>query len=276
MIVKVPNCIFCGAPKTTREHVFPQWTHKYMANRKKGKTLSVRGIQNLDGSGTKLVKMPGDIRDWQIQCVCGGLNDTCNNGWMRKLEEKAAPNLEPLILGNQFYLTPIQQATIASWVALKCMVAEYEEGYITTTQEQRDQMRITQKPPVDSWAIWIARAMNKSDLPAWSSLAIKVTEIGNLDFNDAANHFNGHSTTQMIGELFIHVIRFRSNSPIPAHTWKFQIPIANKLFQIWPPVNSIMNWPGQILFPLEIDAIANSVLTYTQSEARKRTQQPFT
>ena len=176
MIVKVPNCIFCSAPNTTKEHVFSRWTHKYMPRRKKDKTPSVRGVELLDGSSTKIVKMPGDIRDWQIACVCGGFEHTCNAGWMKALEDRTMPILTPLILGKNIYLTPIQQDVIASWVALKCMVAEYETGFIATTSEQRARMYSIQKSPESGWAIWIARGSNPNGIPAWSSAALKITE----------------------------------------------------------------------------------------------------
>ncbi len=239
-----------------------------MAPHRKGKTLSVRGVENLDGSGTNLVKMAGDIRDWQIACVCGGLKNTCNSGWMKELEDRAMPILIPLLQGKHVFLTPIQQEVIASWTALKCIVAEYEIGLVTTSREQRVRMYNFQKPPEIGWAVWIGRGTNQLNYPAWSSAALKITDNNNSEIDDANNQFNGHSTTQMIGELFIHVMRFPGG--LLPQNWNFGVPFADKLSLIWPPSKSILNWPRDVLSPKEMGNIANSVRDYANRVAKNR------
>lgn len=82
------------------------------------------------------------------------------------------------------------------------------------------------------------------------------------------NQYNAHSTTLMIGELFIQVIRFPNR--LLAHKWMFNIPVDNKLFLIWPADKSILNWQGEILSPKEMHVISESVHTYAKRVATNR------
>ena len=240
-----------------------------MPPRPKGKTVSIRGVENLDGSGTYFAKMAGNIRDWQIKCVCGGVATSCNSGWMKKIEDQARPILIPLILGQNLFLTPIQREIVAVWVALKCMVGEYEDPTkITTPPEQRARMYAVQKPPEHGWGIWIGRAENPSRFTIWSSHSLKIALDKTLPLDDPSHKFNGHTTTQMIGELFIQVIRF---PPImSAHKWNFRVPVDAKLTLIWPPVNSILKWPKPPLSYREQLALANNLRDFAIETARRR------
>ena len=83
-----------------------------MIPRQKGRTISLIGTVYLDREETSLVKLPGQLRDWQIRCVCGGTHLTCNSGWMKRIEDQAKPILVPLILGNPARLQPRDQAAL--------------------------------------------------------------------------------------------------------------------------------------------------------------------
>jgi len=49
------------------------------------------------------------------------------------IDERARPILIPLIKGEQVRLTPDRQQIIATWAAMKAMVAEYGESESVTT-----------------------------------------------------------------------------------------------------------------------------------------------
>jgi hypothetical protein len=98
------KCIFCGSSgPLTLEHVYSKWTHRFLPPRAMKNYSAMHVNSTVLKSDRTLVIRPGDIRDWQIACVCGGSKNTCNNGWMReKIEEIARPIMAPLIEGNGF------------------------------------------------------------------------------------------------------------------------------------------------------------------------------
>lgn len=144
---EITKCIFCGTGgPLTQEHVFSKWTHRYLSTARMGKYHSVRGIRNPTDSEHHVIKRLGDIRDWQIRCVC---DKTCNNGWMRQLvEDRARPALLPLIKGDSLRINPAQQELIATWATMKAMVTEWMiRGHVTTNHMQRKRMMWKQLPP---------------------------------------------------------------------------------------------------------------------------------
>jgi hypothetical protein len=113
------------------------------------------------------IKRSGDVHDFQIRCVCGGLRNTCNAGWMKDIEDAAKPIMVPMMNGNKIRLNPDAQKKLAAWSALKAMVMEYNQiGNVTTTQNERDVLRTTYLPPNSGWAIWIGHFLRR-DWPAY-------------------------------------------------------------------------------------------------------------
>jgi hypothetical protein len=152
------RCIFCGEPELNWEHVFSRWTHRFLPPRSMKKYLVSHVDSHIDRSDRLLIKRAGDIRDWQIKCVC---ETRCNNGWMRRIENQARPIMFPLIeageilRGEKIRLTPHDQKTIATWAVLKAMVAEFDpNGWVTTHHAQRKFFKQNLTPPA-GWSVWI-------------------------------------------------------------------------------------------------------------------------
>jgi hypothetical protein len=142
-----------------------------MAPRPKGKAISRVGTLYLDRDETTTRKLSGQLRDWQIKCVCGGSHLTCNGGWMKGIEDQAKPILVPLILGNANRLQPGDQAIIATWAIPKVMVSEYDSiSHVTTHWTQRRRMRTRQLPPEKGWGVWIGHYERVNWSPEWISL----------------------------------------------------------------------------------------------------------
>ena len=126
------KCIFCGIEGSqtpegalTKEHVYSNWTRRFVPRTLK-KFKSLRGVARTDHTQFVYINRPGDIRDWQVLCVCA----VCNNGWMRQqIENPARPIMIPLIIisGEPVRLSPDQQQIVATWAAAKAMVAEFAE-----------------------------------------------------------------------------------------------------------------------------------------------------
>ena len=257
----VTRCIFCGGLGITNEHVFPRWSHKYMAPRPKGKAISRVGTLYLDRDETTTRKLSGQLRDWQIKCVCGGSHLTCNGGWMKGIEDRAKPILVPLILGNATRLQPGDQAIIATWAILKVMVSEYDSiSHVTTHWTQRKRMRIRQLPPEKGWGVWIGHCERVNWSPEWISLPFFVPSDAVLARRGLREptYYNANSVTQVIGKLFVQVI----HSPVPddfVERWKFSSPRRGTLFRIWPLSCISIKWPGRALTDREADQIADAI-----------------
>ncbi len=150
--------------------MFPKWSHRYMQPRAKGRVEAYRGRQYPDHSISKIVRLPGQMRDWQIKCVCGGTHLTCNGGWMKKIEDQARPIMIPLIVGHESRIYPADQAIIATWAVLKSMVSDFDrEAHVTVHHTQRRRMKTRHLPPQRGWGVWIGHYERKNWKPQWIS-----------------------------------------------------------------------------------------------------------
>jgi hypothetical protein len=265
----ITECIFCGAkPPLTQEHIFSHWTHRYLPNARMGKYDSVRGIRNPHDLDHVVINRPGDIRDWTIRCVC---EKTCNNGWMRQLvEDHARPVLLPLIRGEAFRISPAQQQLIATWATMKAMVAEWgQRGHVTTNHMQRKRMMWRQLPPEKNWGVWIGRFVSDSNKPEseryhpkWEShpFLLLPDRLAAKYPNKIATYFNSQSSTQVIGEFFVHILRSPMPNLIPR--WKFALPNRGTLFRIWPRTETSIVWPQRTMTDLDAVYVANAFMNY--------------
>ena len=153
---QITHCVFCGSPTLTKEHVFSRWSHRLMPPRERGRASSFRAMQYAEHSESAVHKFPGAMRDWQIRCVCGGTQQTCNGGWMKHIEDAARPALARLIRGESTRLQVTEQRIVATWAVLKSMISEYHPGENQTTHHghRRELMR-RKLPPARGWGVWI-------------------------------------------------------------------------------------------------------------------------
>ncbi len=257
---KVPptKCIFCGfTGKLTREHVMSRWTHlKYLPPRTMRKYRTLKATAMPASTTFKIGKVAGDIRDWQVLCVC---EKTCNNGWMRRsVEDPARPILKDLLAGNSVQLTPEKQRKVASWAALKVMVAEYGIGeHITTHHMQRKRMMRCQLPPERGWGVWIGAFKRKAWPNYWTSTPFLVLPDHRAAArpDKVATYYNGQASTLAIGELFVVVIR-SPKEDLPAR-FTFWPPDKGTLFRIWPPSGTNIRWPGKVMTDRDADYTAH-------------------
>jgi len=154
------RCIFCGASPTTQEHVFSQWTQKYMLPRRAGKAASYIAVEYADKVESANLKMAGELRDWQIKCVCA----SCNNGWMSQLDTAAEPVMKPLILRKRERLSAKDCRIIATWSVLKSMVVHHRIVH----HLRRKKLKTDCKPP-KGWSVWIANSKRGKWKSEWLS-----------------------------------------------------------------------------------------------------------
>lgn len=267
------KCIFCGveASRTpegtlTKEHVYSNWTRRFVPRTMKT-FKSLRATAHPDRTEFVFVKRPGDVRDWQVQCVCAA----CNNGWMRQqVDERARPIMIPLIQGQQVRLSQDQQGIIAAWAAMKAMVAEYGESEcVTTHYAHRKYLMKYYLAPKKGWSIWIAhyRQLNFPMLWFSSPFLVLPDQVVARRRDRRATYYNGHASTQIIGELLIHVIR--SPHPRLATMFRFHLPPRQAILRIWPPIVYGLRWPAGTIDDASASYIAEAVKGFMMRTPRR-------
>jgi hypothetical protein len=190
---------------------------------------------------------------------------------MRKnIEDPAKPILTALIKGDALRLSPDQQQRIATWAALKAMVAEYDHNsWVTTHHTHRKYLMRKYSPPLQSWAVWIGAYKRNRWSAHWISspfLYDSPKQEARRGSNIAATYYNSHISTQVIGELFIQVIRSPSRS---LQRWRFSPPDKGTLFRIWPPSEVSINWPGKVMSDRDADYVAGAMYFFLLEVGRK-------
>lgn len=120
------TCIICGRTgaevKITREHTFPNWINEVLTQVVVGPDITYeRSIQRGPQAGTPQVWPAAQVAGHTVRAVC----ETCNSGWMAKLEGAVRPLITPMIKGESNTLTIDEQITVATWAAMKAAVFEY-------------------------------------------------------------------------------------------------------------------------------------------------------
>jgi hypothetical protein len=264
------KCVFCGSTgPLTKEHVYSDWTRRFVPRTMKN-FKSLRATAHLDRTDFVLVKRPGDVRNWQVKCVCGSI---CNNGWMRCLDERARPIMIPIITGKSTRINQDQQRILAAWATMKAMVAEFAESeYVTTHHSQRKRMMNKQLPPEKGWSVWIAHYVSQGSRVYWlaNPFLLLPHDIAVRRPSRRATYYNGHATTQIIGQLLIHIIR----SPMAnlSTKWRFkQLPRGQMIFRIWPPTNYSITWPSGTIDDTAASHVADAVKEFMiEGERRHR------
>lgn len=267
------KCIFCGveASRTpegalTKEHVYSNWTRRFVPRTMK-MFRSLRATEHPDRTEFVFVRRPGDVRDWQVLCVCAA----CNNGWMRRqIDDRARAIMIPLIQGQRARLSPDQQRIIAAWAAMKAMVAEYADSECVTTHHmQRKYLMNHHLPPITGWSVWIAHYNPVNATMLWFASPFLVLPDQRVASrrDRRATYYNGHASTQIIGQLLIHVIR--SPHPRLARMFRFHLPPRQAIFRIWPPTPFGLRWPTGTIDDGSAGHIADAVKGFLMRSGKR-------
>lgn len=203
---------------------------------------TLRSVELPDRSNYRTSKFTADPRDWKIKCVCG---TTCNNGWMRELEDDAEPFLTPLFSGHPIRLEPKAQELVATWAAMKAIVAEYEDpDEISTHYAHRKSLYENRRPPQEGWTVWIGYFPRQTWTPTYtlSPFLYLSAERRAKRKGPLATYYNASITTRAIGNLFLQVAH--APKKFGAENWKFpRLPNGGVLVRIWPATTFSVSWP---------------------------------
>jgi hypothetical protein len=165
----------------------------------------------------------------------------------------------PLIKGQRVRLSPDQQKIVATWAAMKAMVAEYAESEcVTTHHAHRKYLRNHHLPPKAGWSIWLAHYRQSNAPLLWfaSPFLVLPDHIAAQRQDRRATYYNSQASTQIIGELLIHVLR--SPHPRLARMFRFHLPDRQAIFRIWPPTLYGLRWPVATLDDASVSYIGEA------------------
>jgi hypothetical protein len=111
------ECVFCGAPAKSKEHIWPNWAARFMA---------AEGPANHHLNIVQAGEADSD-RSWKqkqflmtVRAVCA----TCNHGWMSALEGRLKPFFEEALQGQGQLLGEEFQRDLATWALKTAMMVE--------------------------------------------------------------------------------------------------------------------------------------------------------
>lgn len=111
-----PTCIFCDRPSGSVAYAWPEWICRLL--------IKQQGVANVTpgegGSDPAILERMEREVDSTVSRVC----DTCQTGWMQRLEEDVMPFLESMISGKPITLDRERQWLLARWSAKTAMVLE--------------------------------------------------------------------------------------------------------------------------------------------------------
>lgn len=255
------SCIFCGNTPTTKEHIFPEWSHEYLGPREATNAKMLVSAQHKDRTDFVFdLRMSGPLRDWQIKCVCGGLRKSCNNGWMRELENEVRPIMKPLILGDRTRLSPVHQKVIATWAVLKAILSHHP-----FIKRKKRKIFASTRVPQAEWSVWIGHYEHSERSARFVSRPFVLGPVG-TEGRPAVP--NCHASTQILNKLLVHVVNcVRPDFP---YRWDFSRrggrPLDGAILRIWPPTGQTIDWPLGPLSAPDVDVITDSLYRAIQRE----------
>jgi hypothetical protein len=262
------KCIFCDrGGDLSKEHMWADWLRNYIP-----RTMLEHVIDDVaifsDKQEVTRKHRTGDPHSRRIRCVC----EKCNNEWMGQLQEDAKPFLLPMLVGTQTSLRKKGQTTLAAWIAMMVMVAEYvDRDKIAIPSSDRQWMYTKHQPP-SHWRIWIGEHARKSHpLFVHNVLSCATEKEFQRSESKTATVFNMQTSTICLGEhLLIHVMSSPAVRSI-LRRWRLLPDIEPAMCQIWPIRNTAVAWPLRLaVTDTGINALAEQFVNAANAILRQR------
>jgi hypothetical protein len=148
------GCIFCGQRPTTKEHIFSRaWIEKVMPVDTPYLHGHTRGTAR---RGQPIEKWWRKYEaDFAVKCVC----ETCNSGWMNRIDQAAEPFTTNMALGLETRLvSAASQLAVAAWATKLAIILDQTQDRPLVEHEDHRRFYETKKALPQS-IIWLARAL---------------------------------------------------------------------------------------------------------------------
>lgn len=182
------GCIFCsGNGRLSKEHIYPDWLKEHLIRSDAG--LSRHKVtQNSQEPKTGKLQRPIDFHKQKLRVVC----ESCNNGWMSRLQSLSKPHLIPLLNGDWSNLTEESYNVISAWSAMFTIVNELAHPETATVPKAERYFLKENNLPSPTWNIWLGKHNPQLDHPAL---------VNHFGFKTSQQSFQ--TTGFTVGKLFI-------------------------------------------------------------------------
>ncbi len=241
--VPANTCIYCGRRGVSKEHVIPAWLGKYVSQNEPTNSLGYK----LYGFGSRVIdedhlERPGDGHTVKVRRVC----ESCNNGWMSQLQERAKPLILDMLSGAPLALHKRFQTNLAAWSAMTFMAGDFRRAVSAAiSQEDRNYLMKVGRAP-KNWRIWVGRYEREQAALLFAHNALRVSTPRHPVADSTDDELpppNSQASSVIIGNIFLTCIS--SSASDLHHYWKFTPRNAALLDQIWPVETPRIAWPPE-------------------------------
>jgi hypothetical protein len=233
------NCIFCGKPASSGEHLLPEWLQRVLPS--DGLVAHYRII----GGKTvgKWNKKPFTEQAW---VVCEG----CNHGWMCKLESATKPVLAPAISRRRpFQLDLREQWIAARWAVKTVYVLQALAPELLAPAAHPVLLRENGKPP-QQVSVWMGSHARAVDDPISSAYIQQPLTLLSDDEHLKEPVDFGYLGFLAVGGVSFLVVGHRFGNYVELTLGqKGEHPAGELLSKIWPWTQRVVLWPP----PLQMD-----------------------
>jgi hypothetical protein len=239
------ECIFCGDPVSSEEHVWPHWL-------KDSKTIDHTPVNHtqsqilvtVDPIGPDAVVL--NTRKFDVKRRGGAATNrkepvVCapgNNGWMSRLEKKTKKILLLMIDDEPRNLDKDDQRTIARWADKVVMVWETTAPDIAVTTPE-DRLRVMNESPVRParrTQVWIGRTEHSPTITELRTLHPKFLHLGGNGETERVR-----VAVFVLGYVCLVVTSSASRVSEPPPVLAEQM--SDRLTRIWPATSPSVHWP---------------------------------
>jgi hypothetical protein len=231
------SCVFCGSTdKLTSEHATPAWLTDVLPGVDGGTITHARGGQR---TSDPLRRWTSKAVAFKVRYVC----ESCNTGWMARLEEAVIPLLTPMIRGEpsetreRVRLKPSQQQLLAFWLVKTVAMLDLTSGEGIVPMGELQWLYLHRRkrvPPPRTW-VWLAAYTGPANTSSFQS--------GTVVPDGASDHSQpqGYQATMSIGHVVFQVVSVSEPS------WDFNgqadAEVSNLVDRIWPNPTITRRWP---------------------------------
>lgn len=198
------KCSFCGGPRLTKGHIWPESFGLILPSEAEYHEQRIGVFEAFESD------LPGPEK-WE-RIGTGPLHKKrprntcvkCNGGWMSLIESAALPKMKSLLLGEQTFLDQKSQEKLASFLTLVSMRVELTAHGMKTIP-QSELIALKENPvPSNNWRIWIAKhaGENLKDY-RYRYTAMHITSDPMAP--SGPEYCNTHVTTLVTGQLYAHI-----------------------------------------------------------------------
>jgi len=254
-------CIFCEKEgDLSKEHLWPNWLSKmYLRKGDEKHTFGSRTYLNKEIVRDGVYERPGHLFSLKNRVVC----QTCNNGWMSKVENDTKPIILRMINGEKHKITNAELNLFSFWIAMKVVTAEFAEKKealdVTPLTERQEMMNDRKMPSFFNLFIGVHSTGHNS---AWNrhSWTMSYSSKGPTPPLEGRQR-NAQSIALMLGPIFIYVLNVRLLGFMPEKHFQF-----GKMKMIYPSNRHFLRWPQKPLKRVETNVIAFMSQDLTESE----------